>query len=120
MVEEIATGIGYESLGEAHSSLALEGVPLTRANLIRRINESLSSQGIQQVQSLTLSNDSSQFKNMRWEEQGEVTRISNPITIEHTILRQNILPSLMEILAENRHHELPQRIKNVRSSSRSL
>ena len=111
LVEEIATGIGYESLGEAHSSLALEGVPLTRANLIRRINESLSSQGIQQVQSLTLSNDSSQFKNMRWQEQGEVTRISNPITIEHTILRQNILPSLMEILAENRHHELPQRIQ---------
>ncbi|MEC7462033.1 MAG: phenylalanine--tRNA ligase subunit beta, partial [Candidatus Thermoplasmatota archaeon] len=111
IVEEIATGIGYESLGEAHSSLALEGVPLTRANLIRRINESLSSQGIQQVQSLTLSNDSSQFKNMRWKEQGEVTRISNPITIEHTILRQNILPSLMEILAENRHHELPQRIQ---------
>ena len=111
IVEEIATGIGYESLGEAHSSLALEGVPLTRANLIRRINESLSSQGIQQVQSLTLSNDSSQFGNMRWEEQGEVTRISNPITTEHTILRQNILPSLMEILAENRHHELPQRIQ---------
>ena len=111
LVEEIATGIGYESLGEAHSSLALEGVPLTRSNLIRRINESLSSQGIQQVQSLTLSNESSQFGNMRWGEQGEVTKISNPITIEHTILRQNILPSLMEILAENRHHELPQRIQ---------
>ena len=111
LVEEIATGIGYESLGEAHSSLALEGVPLTRANLTRRINESLSSQGIQQVQSLTLSNEISQFSNMRWRPQGEVTRIANPITIEHTILRQNILPSLLEILAENRHHELPQRIQ---------
>lgn len=111
LVEEIATGIGYESLGEAYSSLALEGVPLARANLIRRINESLSSQGIQQVQSLTLSNDEAQFTNMRWEPEGEVTRIANPITIEHTILRQKILPSLLEILAENRHHELPQRIQ---------
>ena len=111
LVEEIATGIGYESLGESYSSLALEGVPLPRATMIRRINESLSSQGIQQVQSLTLSNDEIQFEHMRWKTQGKVTRIANPITIEHTILRQNILPSLLELLAANRHHELPQRVQ---------
>ena len=111
LVEEIATGIGYESLGESFSSLALEGVPLSRATLIRRINESLSSQGIQQVQSLTLSNDEIQFERMRWKPLHQVTRIANPITIEHTILRQNILPSLMELLAANRHHELPQRVQ---------
>ena len=48
---------------------------------------------------------------MRWKAEEEVTRIANPITIEHTILRQNILPSLLELLAANRHHELPQRVQ---------
>ena len=36
--------------------------------------------------------------------------ISNPITIDHTLLRQYILPSLLRLLAANRHHELPQKV----------
>ncbi len=111
LVEEIATGIGYESLGEATSTLALEGKPLARSSLVRRINESLSSQGIQQVQSLTLSNDEVQFERMRWKPENAVTRIANPITTDHTILRQSILPSLLSLLSANQHHELPQRVQ---------
>ena len=111
LVEEIATGIGYESLGEATSTLALEGKPLARSSLVRRINESLSSQGIQQVQSLTLSNDEVQFARMRWKPENAVTRIANPITTDHTILRQSILPSLLSLLSANQHHELPQRVQ---------
>ncbi len=111
LVEEIATGIGYESLGEATSTLALEGKPLPRSSLVRRINESLSSQGIQQVQSLTLSNDEVQFERMRWTPDNAVTRIANPITTDHTILRQSILPSLLTLLSANQHHELPQRVQ---------
>ena len=111
LVEEVATGIGYESLGEATSTLALEGKPLARSSLVRRINESLSSQGIQQVQSLTLSNDEVQFERMRWTPDNAVTRIANPITTDHTILRQSVLPSLLSLLSANQHHELPQRVQ---------
>ena len=66
--------------------------------------------GLQEVQSLTLSNKKDQFDLTRWESQGRVTVISNPITSDHTILRQYILPSLLRLLAANRHHELPQRV----------
>lgn len=76
----------------------------------RRIRASLRALGLQEVQSLTLSNERDQFERTRWEKKGLVTSISNPISTEHTILRQYILPSLLQILASNRHQELPQRI----------
>ena len=94
LVEEIATGIGYESLGEATSTLALEGKPLARSSLVRRINESLSSQGIQQVQSLTLSNDEVQFERMRWKPENAVTRIAGNYYPPY-YLASSILPSLL-------------------------
>ena len=47
---------------------------------------------------------------MRQKHSGDVTELHNPITIEHTIMRQYILPSLLRLLAANRHHELPQRV----------
>ena len=41
---------------------------------------------------------------------GEVTRITNPITIDHTLLRQYLLPGLFRLMASNRHHDLPQAV----------
>ena len=41
--------------------------------------------------------------------------MTNPITIEHTILRQNILPGLLRLLAANRHHDLPQGVYELGS-----
>ena len=113
LVEEIATGIGYEELGESLSNLAIEGVPLPHASIRRRLRASLGALGIQEVQSLTLSSEDSQFDRTRWKNRGNPTRIANPITNEHTILRQRILPSLLELLAANRHHELPQRVYEI-------
>ena len=65
---------------------------------------------MQQIQSLTLSNESDQFTKMRYEKVNEVTELHNPITTEHTIMRQFLIPSLLRLLAANRHHELPQRV----------
>jgi phenylalanyl-tRNA synthetase beta chain len=110
LVEEIATGIGYEDLGVATSMQSIAGKPLTKMTLHRRIRESLQGCGLQQIQSLTLSNEGDQFTKMRQKHHGDVTELHNPITIEHTIMRQYILPSLLRLLAANRHHELPQRV----------
>ncbi len=66
--------------------------------------------GMVQIQSLTLSNEHDQFTNMRWQPNHEVTTITNPITVDHTILRQHLLPGLLKLLATNRHHDLPQAV----------
>ena len=110
LVEEIAIGHGYENLGEASPNHASTATPVVDSGYRRRIRQSLQGMGLQQVQSLTLSNEGDQFTSMRLEPCGEVTSLSNPITTEHTIMRQSILPSLLRLLAANRHNELPQRV----------
>jgi len=110
LVEDIAIGYGYENMPEIFSSVHLDAVPLNSSNIHRRVRESLRALGVQETQSLTLSCDKDQFDQMRWSERSAVTRLANPITIEHTILRQRILPSLLNLLSANRHHELPQKV----------
>lgn len=110
IVEDIAIGIGFENLPQQFSSTHIDAIPLKSSNLSRRFGESMRSCGLQEVQSLTLSNEMDQFEKMRWGQTNKAVTISNPITSEHTILRQFVLPSLLRLLAANRHHELPQRV----------
>tara|TARA_B100000927_G_C16472656_1_gene472191 strand:- start:1778 stop:3529 length:1752 start_codon:yes stop_codon:yes gene_type:complete len=110
IVEDIAIGHGYDNLPEVLSSIHIDSTPLESSNLHRRVGTSMRGVGLQEIQSLTLSNERDQFERTKWGQIGVVTAIANPITIDHTMLRQYILPSLMNLLASNRHHELPQRV----------
>ena len=108
LVEELAIGHGYEDLGEDIPKAQLTAQPRGDHNMRRRLRESMQGLGLMQIQSLTLSNENDQFHNMRWQSNHDVTSITNPITIDHTMLRQHLLPGLLRLLASNRHHELPQ------------
>ena len=110
IIEDIAIGFGFENLPRQMSSLHIDAVPLKSSQLRRRFGESMRACALQEVQSLTLSNEKDQFGRMGWQPRGGIVTIANPITSEHTILRQSVLPSLLGILAANRHHELPQRV----------
>ena len=110
LVEEVAIGHGYEDLGTDVPRAPLTALPRNDNHIRRRIRDALQGLGMMQIQSLTLSNDTDQFEAMRWPAMGDVTRITNPITIEHTLLRQYLLPGLFRLLASNRHHDLPQAV----------
>ncbi len=110
IVEDLAIGHGYDDLPNSQPEISMPGEPHPNAMMGRRVRECLQGLGLQQVQSLTLSNEADQFTNVHWEPDGESTIIINPITTEHTMLRQSILPSLLRLIASNRHHELPQSI----------
>lgn len=110
LVEEVAIGHGYATLGTDVARVPSVGRARGDEHLLRRLREAMIGLGSQEVVSLTLSNDASQFERLRLEPLGEVTRVTNAITKDHTMLRQRILPQLLELLALNRHHELPQRV----------
>ena len=113
IVEDIAIGYGYENMPNILSSVHLDAIPLPSAHLHRRVRESLRSLNLQETQSLTLSNERVQFVNTRWNKLAATTELANPITIDHIMMRQRILPSLLQLLAANRHHELPQRVYEI-------
>ena len=110
IVEDIAIGYGYDNMPEQLPTVHLDAVPLKSSRLRRRVRASLRALGIQETQSLTLSNERDQFERIRWPQGGGLSIIANPITVDHTMLRQYMLPSLMKLLAANRHHELPQKV----------
>ena len=110
IIEDIIIGHGYENLPSAKPSSSMTGVPRNDHNMRRRLRESLQGMGFTQIQSLTLSNDNDQFENMRWSANHEVTRITNPITIDHTLLRHHLLPGIFRLLAKNKHNELPHSV----------
>ncbi|DAC09516.1 MAG TPA: hypothetical protein D7H88_01325, partial [Candidatus Poseidoniales archaeon] len=110
LVEELAIGHGYEDLGSDVPKATLTAQPRGDHHMRRRLRDAMQGMGMMQIQSLTLSNESDQFTNMRWTPNHEVTAITNPITIDHTILRQHLLPGLLKLLAGNRHHDLPQSV----------
>ncbi len=108
LVEDIAIGHGYEDLGVDQPVAQLTAQPRPDHNMRRRLRESMQGLGLMQIQSLTLSNETDQFTNMRWNQDHAATVITNPITVDHTMLRQFLLPGLLRLLATNRHHDLPQ------------
>ena len=110
IVEDIAIGHGYEDLGNDVPKAPMNAIPRPDDNLRRRIRTSMQGMGFMQIQSLTLSNDEDQFNRMRWKPFNELTRITNPITLEHTMMRHFLLPGLLRLLATNRHHDLPQSV----------
>jgi len=110
IVEDIAIGLGLDKLATQNSKMNLPGTPLVGASMERRIRQSIRALGVHEVQTLTLTSEARDFNSVRLDARGTVTRIKNPITREHGILRQSVLPSLLSVLAANRHHELPHRI----------
>ena len=110
LVEELAIGHGYEDLGVDVPKAPMNALPRPDDHLRRRIRTSMQGMGFMQVQSLTLSNDDDQFNRMRWKPFNAITRITNPITQDHTMMRHFLLPGLLRLLSSNRHHDLPQSV----------
>ena len=110
IVEDLAIGHGYEDLGNDVPKAPMNAIPRSDDHLRRRIRTSMQGMGFMQIQSLTLSNDEDQFDRMRWKPFNAITRITNPITLEHTMMRHFLLPGLLRLLASNRHHDLPQSV----------
>ena len=106
LVEEIAIGHGYEDLGSDIPKTPLSGSQLKSSNFTRRLTNCLQGLGLQQITSLTLSNENDQFNYVRWNDKGIATILANPITVDHTLLRTNLLPGLLRLLNANKHLSL--------------
>jgi phenylalanyl-tRNA synthetase beta chain len=114
IIEDIAIGYGYDRLepvlpdtvviGEVHPIEAKEAS-------VRSIMAGL---GYFEVFTFTLTSERKQFEWMRRaERESQKVPVASPISTEQTMLRCSILPNLLEILAINKHRDLPQRIFEV-------
>lgn len=109
LLEDVAIGHGFENFPGHLPSVVTFGGALPHQATEERLRSMLNGLGWSEARTLSLSNDSDQWGKWGAPTASAVT-VRNPVLEEQTILRQRIVPSLLGVLAANRHRPLPQRI----------
>jgi len=112
LVEDLAVGFGFENFKGKYPRMQTTGTERDIRKLTNLMRETMVGLGYLEVKTISLSNEETQFTYMGREERDHVS-IRNPINTEHTMLRDNGLPSLMNLLRANKHRDLPQRLFEV-------
>lgn len=114
IIEDIAIGYGYDRLKpEIPNTMVIGEVHPVEAKKAE-IRAVMTGLGYFEVCTFTLTSERRQFELMkRNNREAEKVIVASPISMEHTMLRCSILPNLLEILAINKHRDMPQQIFEV-------
>lgn len=112
LMEDVAVGFGYERFERTLPREGTFGGKLARQGLEDAARTALVGHGWNEAKTLTLSGPKAQWRN--WgEPDGKAVQLLNPVLEDQTVLRVKIVPSLLGVLAANRHRSLPQRLFEV-------
>ena len=112
LVEDVAVGYGFDKFETDFPRALTFGRILSEQVLYDGLRDIMIGLGFNEVTTFTISNERDEFNKMGLEVDDRV-QIENPIGEEYSCLRVSLLPSLLKILAENRHHPLSQQIFEV-------
>ncbi|MEM2086516.1 MAG: phenylalanine--tRNA ligase subunit beta [Archaeoglobaceae archaeon] len=114
IIEDIAIGYGYERIKPEYPATMTIGLAHEWNELKELVREIMLGLGFLEVITFTLTSERA-YANLRrsaepWK---EYVPLMHPLTIEHTLVRTEILSKLLEVIAVNKHVELPLRIFEV-------
>ncbi|DAC72285.1 MAG TPA: phenylalanine--tRNA ligase subunit beta [Thermoplasmata archaeon] len=112
LVEDVAVGYGFDQFETDFPKALTFGRTLPNHNLIEGLRSIMIGIGFNEVTTFVISNQEDEFQRMGLERRTMV-EVENPIGEEYSGLRMSLLPSLLKLLRENRHHPLPQQIFEV-------
>jgi phenylalanyl-tRNA synthetase beta chain len=115
IIEDIAIGYGYERIIPEYPETNTVGLTHQWNDVRELIKEIMIGMGFMEVITFTLTNERVMYDYMRrsGEEWKDYTPVMHPLTEDHTIVRTDVLPKLLELLSHNKHHAMPQRIFEV-------
>jgi len=109
LVEDVAVGYGFDKFETDFPKALTFGKSLPKHDLYEGLRHIMVGLGFNEVTTFTISNERDEFNKMGLNI-GTRAQIENPIGEEYSCLRVGLIPSLLKILNENRHHSLPQQI----------
>ncbi len=108
LVEDIAMAIGYDRLYPLGRPISTRGSFLSKTRLYRAVRELLVGLGFTEVLQLTLISPTLAGFSER-----KPVEIKNPVQYEYSVLRTDILLSLLQVLKDNQHVRKPIRIFEI-------
>ncbi|MCX6661098.1 MAG: phenylalanine--tRNA ligase subunit beta [Euryarchaeota archaeon] len=112
LVEDVAVGYGFDQFETDFPKSLTFGGRLPGQTFFDGLRLLMIGLGFNEVTTFVISNKDDEFVRMGLEKRTMV-EIENPIGEEYSGLRMSLLPSLLKLLRENRHHPLPQQIFEV-------
>ena len=112
LVEDVAVGYGFDKFETEFPSELTFGKTLPNYDLYQGLRQIMIGLGFNEVTTFTISNEQDEFNKLGLKASDRAV-IENPIGEEFSCLRVGLIPSLLKILSENRHHPLPQQIFEV-------
>jgi len=112
LVEDIAISYGYENFVPEEFRGYSVGERDGTERFSAKLRELMVGAGFQEVMTLVLTNTRSLFGKMNLKPE-TVVEAENPVTVEHSVARNWLLPSLFTVLEKNKTQEYPQKIFEV-------
>jgi phenylalanyl-tRNA synthetase beta chain len=112
IIEDIAIAYGYNNFDPLEVALPTAG-KLSDAELrARKIREICAGLGAQEVLNFVFTNKDNLFRKMNSREEN-VIEVENPVSFTYSVLRNKLIPSLMEFFSQNTTKEFHQVIFEV-------
>jgi phenylalanyl-tRNA synthetase beta chain len=112
LVEEIALGLGFDSLEPTLPSIFTQGKESSLMNLRNSLRDAMLGAGY-----LELNTPATVGKEMLSKAHSRAGKapveIRNPVSGEYTHVRSELMPSLLEVLSKNTHVDYPQKVFEV-------
>jgi phenylalanyl-tRNA synthetase beta chain len=112
LVEEVAIGYGYYRLKPSTPATVTTGKEHRVSEVARDVRQIMVGLGFVEALNFVLANEEDHYQKMRRKVEG-VIRLANPVSTEYSIIRNDLLPSLMRNLADNKHQVFPQQMFEV-------
>ncbi len=109
--EDVAIAYGYQNIKPTLPASATIGHEHVEEKWKKILAEVCVGLGLQEVMSYHITSESDEAEKMLHAQ--PLVTIENALSEEYAVLRSWIIPSLLKILSENRHHEYPQNMFEI-------
>lgn len=109
LVEDVVIAYGLNRMEPEFPRLMTIGKPIKGSRLRRRVRDLMVGMGFQEISTYHLSSrDLMEEKSLM--PKRELIEIIKPISLEYTVLRDTLLPKLLQFLGLNTHIDYPQKV----------
>src|SRR3989338_4936379 len=109
LMEEVAISYGYENFEAEIPNVSTVGEEQPATVFQRKLAEACVGLGLLECLSFHLSNEGVLIEKMDREPR-PLLKVTNPVNKDYDTIRDLLMPGLLKVLSENKHHELPQKL----------